>query len=275
MMVECAILLVKLGADFHRKLILDPPSQVCGRGVQVQSTFHLARFDGKMAQQLAQMAQHPELVKAMEELQSKEKVIALVYCRCGSRLPWKECHAGNSIGESPIYEEKGGRLLWRFSPSARCMCGLTKKTHYKCCWKESCTPVYLDDCDGRGNIAWLAVRVIAKQKVETTQFLLEGEGWSNQHWRLPKAELLYLVKQWNIGLEKCCEKKGLTGPARESFIEKNCATPYAACGNASCTNIETEVKEFCKCSKCKSIAYCSRECQRKGWKDHKESCHAE
>jgi hypothetical protein len=35
---------------------------------------------------LAQMAQLPELVKGMEELQSEEKRIALVYCRCGSRL---------------------------------------------------------------------------------------------------------------------------------------------------------------------------------------------
>jgi hypothetical protein len=98
-MVECAILLVKLGADFRRKFILDPPSKVS----VLSQWYRSARIGGKTAQQLAQMAHQPELVKAMEEMQSKEKLIALVHCRCGSRLPWKECHAGNDVGESSFY----------------------------------------------------------------------------------------------------------------------------------------------------------------------------
>jgi hypothetical protein len=324
-MVECAILLVKLGADFHRKFILDPaPSEVCG---PLQSLYHRARFDGKTAQQLAQMAQMPELVKVMEESQSKEKRIALVYCRCGSRLPWKECHAGKTVGESPVYKEYRGRLAWRCSPMVRCLCQQfrntqTKKTHYKCCWKESCQPYYMDDSDGQ-TIQFLNVDVSVRlsggdMKVmermgvtdqisfskavaecrsnpqKQSRFLklcleqemarddtrartmkhLEGDVfmWTSRHWWIPKAELLVMAKRWNIALAKYCDEAGMTGSHRASVIEENCATPYAPCGNASCTKIETKVKEFSKCSKCKTIAYCSRKCQRKGWKIHKENC---
>jgi hypothetical protein len=281
--VECAILLVKLGADFHRKFILDPPSEGCG---PLLSWYRRTRLDGKTAQQMAQMAQHPELVKAMEELQSKEKRIALVYCRCGSRLPWKECHAGNSVGESAIYKEKGGRLVWRYSPFAPCLCRHTKKAYYKCCWKESSQPSYMDDYDGKKIFTFnpimtdgirLDPRGVAKMDpriwVNTTE-RLEGERfrWSSLHWGLSKAKLLDRVKRLNIALEKYCDEEEMTGSYRESVFEKNCATPYALCGNASCTNIETKVKEFSKCSNCKAIAYCSSECQRKGWKVHKESC---
>jgi hypothetical protein len=324
MMVECAILLVKLGADFHRKFILDPPSEVCG---PLQSSYRRARIGGKTAQQLAQMAQLPELVKVMEELQSEEKRIALVYCRCGSRLPWKECHAGNTVGESPFYFEYRGRLIWRYSPMLRCPCRhskktQTKKTHYKCCWKESCQPYYLNDSDGQTIQAFnvnLSVcvsgadlkvmgitdqisftKVIAECRSnpqKQAQFLKlcqeqemardntrayimkhleEGQvfKWTSRHWWIPKAELLVMVKRWNIALTKYCDEAGMTGSHRASVIEKNCATLYAPCGNASCTKIETKVKEFSKCSKCKTIAYCSSKCQRKGWKVHKGNCHA-
>jgi hypothetical protein len=313
-LVDCAILLVKLGADFQRKFVLDPPSEVCG---PLQSWYRRAKIGGKTAQQLAQMAQQPELVKVMEELQSKEKMIALVHCRCGSRLPWKECHAGSNIGESPVCREMGGRLAWRYSPVARCVCGHTKKTHYECCWKESCQPRYLDDNDGSTNPGVVIGFSVTERGADSTSLLkhcqlllaechrnpqmqdqllkilkekamakddhcahtmkhLDGDVflWTSEHWGIPKAELLVTVKRWNIALEKYCDEAGMTGSHRESVIEKNCATPYAPCGNASCTNIETKVKEFSKCSKCKTIAYCSSECQRKGWKVHKGSCHA-
>jgi hypothetical protein len=291
-MVECAILLVKLGADFRRKFILDPPSKVS----VLSQWYRSARIGGKTAQQLAQMAHQPELVKAMEEMQSKEKLIALAHCRCGSRLPWKECHAGNDVGESPFHSTAdlyGGRVTWRYSPSARCPCQHTKKTHYKCCWKESCRPYYLNDSDGhiskrceclggecckeKEQDKLLQIRqetAIAKDDHQAHIIKhLEGElfRWTSRHWLIPKAELLVMVKSWNMALEKYCDEAGLTGSDRASAIEMNRATP---CGSASCTNIETKVKEFSKCSRCKMIAYCSSECQTKGWKDHKGSCHA-
>jgi hypothetical protein len=246
---------------------------------------HRARIGGKTAQQLAQMAQQPELVKIMDELQSKEKRIALVYCRCGSRLPWKECHAGDSVGESPVYShtEDEGRLAWRCSPLARCPCQHSKKTQYKCCWKHSCIPYYLDDSNGstlhsiNNLVDLLYVSGAAMEVMGITDRImnyLEGDvfEWTGRDWWVPKAELLVMMKRWNIALEKYCDDAGMTGSHRASVIEENCATPYAPCGNVRCTNIETKVKAFSKCSKCKTIAYCSSECQKKGWKAHKGSC---
>lgn len=40
-----------------------------------------------------------------------------------------------------------------------------------------------------------------------------------------------------------------------------------------CTQCETEMEKPRKCSKCRSVLYCSQECQRKNWPTHKRICH--
>lgn len=40
-----------------------------------------------------------------------------------------------------------------------------------------------------------------------------------------------------------------------------------------CTQCETEMEKPRKCSKCRSVLYCSPECQRKNWPFHKRICH--
>ncbi|KAJ7754490.1 hypothetical protein B0H16DRAFT_1458983 [Mycena metata] len=41
---------------------------------------------------------------------------------------------------------------------------------------------------------------------------------------------------------------------------------------AVCYKPETKKVKFGRCGKCKKPAYCSVECQKKGWKTHKETC---
>ncbi|KAJ7185516.1 hypothetical protein C8R46DRAFT_1060821 [Mycena filopes] len=41
---------------------------------------------------------------------------------------------------------------------------------------------------------------------------------------------------------------------------------------AVCYKSETKKVKFGRCGKCKKPAYCSRECQRKGWQSHKATC---
>jgi hypothetical protein len=99
--------------------------------------------------------------------------------------------------------------------------------------------------------------------------------WIDLHWRLDKVELLQRTKEWNEGLQKYCHDIGLTGAEREAVVQKHTANPCAPCANPSCNNLETEPKEFKKCSRCKSVAYCSIDCQKKDWKaQHKSTCHA-
>lgn len=40
-----------------------------------------------------------------------------------------------------------------------------------------------------------------------------------------------------------------------------------------CTQCETEMEKPRKCSKCRSVLYCSPECQKKNWPTHKRICH--
>ncbi|KAG2089324.1 uncharacterized protein F5147DRAFT_658430 [Suillus discolor] len=44
---------------------------------------------------------------------------------------------------------------------------------------------------------------------------------------------------------------------------------------AQCTQCGTEMKKLLKCAKCKSVWYCSKECQKKNWSTHKPTCHAD
>merc|ERR1712096_145840 len=44
------------------------------------------------------------------------------------------------------------------------------------------------------------------------------------------------------------------------------------CSNPACENVESKVREFRICSRCKGPSYCSPECQKKHWKYHKYDC---
>ncbi|KAG1767628.1 hypothetical protein EDD22DRAFT_874672 [Suillus occidentalis] len=40
-----------------------------------------------------------------------------------------------------------------------------------------------------------------------------------------------------------------------------------------CTQCRTKLEKLLKCAKCKSVWYCSKECQKKHWSTHKPTCH--
>ncbi|KAG2058377.1 hypothetical protein BDR06DRAFT_115928 [Suillus hirtellus] len=42
-----------------------------------------------------------------------------------------------------------------------------------------------------------------------------------------------------------------------------------------CTQCGIKMKKLLKCAKCKSVWYCSKECQKKNWSTHKPTCHAD
>jgi len=97
--------------------------------------------------------------------------------------------------------------------------------------------------------------------------------WFDLHWAIDKAELLTRVKEWNDALEQYCVDVGLTGTRRRAVVELHTASPYAPCANPACDKIETKVKEYQRCARCKEIGYCSRACQAAHWrKEHKTTC---
>jgi hypothetical protein len=106
-------------------------------------------------------------------------------------------------------------------------------------------------------------------RMDTGSFFM----WNEHHWRLDKAVLLERTREWNEALEKYCNDKGLTGAERETVSKRHAANPCAPCANLACSKRETEPKGFKACSRCKSFAYCSRDCQKKDWKaQHKSFC---
>jgi hypothetical protein len=140
--LECAVQLVKLGANCSAVYRLGN----CGG-----TLFALMKafgIDNKNAYQLANIAKKLELTRTMEIFKSADDKIRLVHCRCGSRLPWRECHASPTLAPEPHYYyldntgEQGGEkvLSWRFSPLGDCPCGNNKnkyKRYFKCCWEDT------------------------------------------------------------------------------------------------------------------------------------------
>jgi MYND finger len=324
---ECAMQLVRLGADPTRKLHLgNAPATMHSQ------VYRIAGFDGKSALELARLTARKDLVELMEQhlrYSPKERAEA-VHCRCGSRLPWRACHS-TGIGQPShyfVHQEHG--LLFRVSPLARCPCRHTARTYYECCWMDTSRPAYLIDADGESvhmeliraqstaGRALLAMRdqvgggslsagMTEREFVAAAATLLRSSGamsalfvaegpksqivtwdpdvyagclerlesgffWKDLHWRLDKSELLCRTDEWNEALQKYCDDAGLVGGVRETVVAKHTANPCAPCGRVGCDAFERDVREFQRCSRCKSIAYCGRACQKLDWAEHRKTC---
>lgn len=142
---ECAIALIQLGADAEKKLPR-PRHPASTDPMDPNVMYQTFKLYGKTARELAMMSGKPRLIKVLKEFETKQDKIDKAHCRCGSRLPWLQCHAGEEIGRSPIYMDgKDNQVMFRYSPMAKCPCNHTNKKHFYCCWKETPRPTYQND----------------------------------------------------------------------------------------------------------------------------------
>mmetsp|Transcript_12464 Transcript_12464/g.17894 ORF Transcript_12464/g.17894 Transcript_12464/m.17894 type:complete len:645 (+) Transcript_12464:185-2119(+) len=343
--VECAIQLVRLGADTSVTFQFPPG----GKNHPIYQSWHMWNIEGKSVRDVATLVGSELFEKTVEEFSTMEHQIEHVNCRCGSRLPWKQCHAGKPT--DPYYlngkvdKKNISKITWRYSPLAPCHCntsnarlGLagTKKIHFKCCWDETAHREYYQ-CDKTSEISVMArtpTNPMQREAMKYMQEMLKGQSedeisklmdsmqqmnsdpefviksrckmvreggalamqaivagdnpcsklsswdpevyagvmetmdpvlsfqWNDVHWALPKAELLKRVSEWNEALEQYCDSIGLSGSEREDVTKLHTASPFAPCGNVKCDKVETSVKQYSRCSKCYSVAYCSSACQR-------------
>ena len=352
-LADCCVLLVMLGADCSARFDVEKLGRETGM-LERRYLLCCERLGllGKSVKELALESGSEELVRAVETMSTKDGAMRNAFCRCGSRLPWLECHAGQKFDSFCAEEssEPGTKLFWRFSPLARCGCNKTnEKTHFKCCW-NSTDQYFQDDQTGRlrgekvvtmDSMSPFNRRVIdewikhrsTESKGEKNPLLfpardanglaIEGQlmsasdhrqktaayirlfgigrddapyttkslkwdreviagtveniddffVWTELHWMVPKSELVLRTKEWNEALEMYCDQAKLQGERRAQVVEAHKAELVAPCGNPACSNRESKLKEFKACSRCKAIAYCSKNCQRIHWKSmHKATC---
>ena len=119
--VECAMQLVRLGADPNRTLNLCNADETTHSGA-----CRLVGFDGQSALQLARMTKRRDLVELMERhlRNTPEERTQVVHYRCGSRLLWKACH-GIGIGHPPhLRTISNDGVAYLLAPHARCPCSI-------------------------------------------------------------------------------------------------------------------------------------------------------
>jgi len=143
--LECAVQLVRLGADCRLKLSI--PESSCGVAATM---WRLLGINNKTAKELALLSGKQELIDTMEAFSSnnKDTMIRTVHCRCGSRLPWKDCHLAGLPPETLAMDRSDGKIVFRYSPLAPCYCNNSNKNYWMCCW-ESPHPSYQDDRTGK------------------------------------------------------------------------------------------------------------------------------
>jgi MYND finger len=96
--------------------------------------------------------------------------------------------------------------------------------------------------------------------------------WFDLHWGVDRTELLRRVREWNQALQKYCDDMELAGKERERVVARHSANPCAPCAYAGCSAIETRVRDFQRCGRCRWVAYCWRKCQQMDWDEHRKVC---
>ncbi len=185
--VECAIQLVRLGADTSVTFQFPP----CGKNHPIYQTWHMWNIAGKSVRDVATMVGSDLFEKTVEEFSTMEHQIEHVNCRCGSRLPWKQCHAGKPTDpyylQDKVDKNNISKITWRYSPMAPCHCntsnarlGLagTKKIHFKCCWDETAHREYYQ-CDKTSEInvrASVKTTPMQREAMKEMQEMLKGQS---------------------------------------------------------------------------------------------------
>lgn len=160
--VECAVQLVRLGARVDVTLRLPPGRDGTSH---TYAFFRTKNLVGKSIKELAPNVGSWLLVQTIEELGTDEAKLRLVNCRCGSRLPWAQCHAAGVKGAFDRYcaRDVPGQINWRVSPLSPCPCKNTSKAYFRCCWEEQSWREYnMDDVTSQ-------ICVSMRQKITNAQ----------------------------------------------------------------------------------------------------------
>jgi hypothetical protein len=101
----------------------------------------------------------------------------------------------------------------------------------------------------------------------------------NGKYIIPKTECIRRKNEWNLIVDEYISKKVELGDkrsdeeiARLNKVNWKGSANWKHCGNPECSHEEVEPMSYLACSQCDMVCYCSRECQKAHWKQHKREC---
>ena len=84
------------------------------------------------------------------------------------------------------------------------------------------------------------------------------------------SELVKLLNEGKLAFTKSDRRTNYSNMTPDFFPNKS--DQSIRCGDPSCTKTQSEQLNLQKCSRCKKISYCCKECQTKHWVTHKSEC---
>lgn len=75
--------------------------------------------------------------------------------------------------------------------------------------------------------------------------------------------------------DMCLKKLETNGQGNDAgTAQGSSATNEPGCATC-CAGTTSDGSALLRCGQCKAVRYCSKACQRSGWKEHKKTCKAE
>eukprot|EP00956_Cyclotella_meneghiniana_P024367 scaffold48828_cov75-Cyclotella_meneghiniana.AAC.10 len=144
--------------------------------------------------------------------------------------------------------------------------------------KGACPPEDSNGLEGKGCISYAEFLKLYKKnpkKTEMKKAVKEASRSINYSKPWMGTPIPFKPLEFNIAYHRTLLRRMLDGPAvktsKGSFPSAEEGNKYEETFDA-CHNCGDRLKPLVKCTRCRKVSYCGKECQVANWKDHKAEC---